>query len=163
MRHWYDCAGIDPRSLTLARVTAPCLTPYAENGFYYHRSKQLTIAHKISHGDIIRLDCSAGHQIQGQPTMRCWYGEWTGPPPQCISAPCSLPTVRNGYYSGGYRPGLTISHGSVIEFHCKPNYVRGVQEPPRCFEGRLMPEPPHCIEHDLVMNTINKVRHARQA
>jgi hypothetical protein len=50
---------------------------------------------------------------------------------------------------------LTISHGSVIEFHCKPDYVKGVQVPPRCIEGRLMPEPPHCIEHDLVMNILN--------
>ncbi|CAG2116797.1 unnamed protein product, partial [Medioppia subpectinata] len=115
----------------------------------------MTIAHRISHGDAIRLGCMAGHQLQGAPTMRCWYGEWTSPQPQCIAAPCALPTIRNGYYSGGYRSGLTISHGSVIEFHCKPNYVRGVQEPPRCFEGRLMPEPPHCIEHDLVMNVID--------
>lgn len=104
------------------------------------------------------MKCSSGYQSQGIQTIKCLHGDWTSQSsslkhlftskqanssstlknvmPKCITSPCSLPIIRNGYYSGGYRPGLTVAHGSVIEYQCKINFVKGNSVAPRCFEGK---------------------------
>lgn len=138
-----------------ASLAAPCLVPDVENGFYHLHHRIISPGMPVGHGQNIQLYCLTGHQSQGPRSIHCWYGKWPQTLPKCIPSPCWLPEFRNGYYSGGYRSGLTIAHGSVIEFQCKPNYVKGVRVPPRCIEGRLMPEPPHCIEEDLIMNATN--------
>ena len=104
------------------------------------------------------MKCSSGYQSQGIQTIKCLHGDWTSQSsslkclftskqanssstlknvmPKCITSPCSLPIIINGYYSGGYRPGLTVAHGSVIEYQCKINFVKGNSVAPRCFEGK---------------------------
>lgn len=64
-----------------------------------------------------------------------------------FTGPCELPVIPQGHYLGGYRSGLTISHGSTVDYDCKPDYVRATDEPILCSEGTLKPQPPACQHH----------------
>jgi len=65
-----------------------------------------------------------------------------------ILAPCELPRIHHGGYSGGYRAGLTIANGSVVDYYCQdPDYAKANPRPVRCQLGELMPEYPACKSH----------------
>ncbi|KAL3170597.1 hypothetical protein MRX96_014162 [Rhipicephalus microplus] len=135
-----------------ARATpqpATCSLPEVPNGSFRELTTErpLDPAELIGHGTLVELVCAGGFQVQGQPELRCWQGEWTpGLLPECLPEPCELPALRGGRYLGGYRTGLTISPGSSVEYACDEPHLR--QWPPsplRCRMGRLQPAPPTCL------------------
>ncbi|XP_075734978.1 sushi, von Willebrand factor type A, EGF and pentraxin domain-containing protein 1 isoform X1 [Rhipicephalus microplus] len=132
------------------RRRAPtCSLPEVPNGSFRELTTErpLDPAELIGHGTLVELVCAGGFQVQGQPELRCWQGEWTpGLLPECLPEPCELPALRGGRYLGGYRTGLTISPGSSVEYACDEPHLR--QWPPsplRCRMGRLQPAPPTCL------------------
>lgn len=135
-------------------MVSPCRVPPVANGVYYLHHVKLQIADSINHGEAIHLQCAPGFQSRGSHSSRCWFGNWTAhATPECVPAPCVLPVITNGDYTGGYRAGLTISHGSFIQYDCKAEFLKGTQVPPRCIESKLLPEPPHCMREDLLDGT----------
>ncbi|XP_077534783.1 sushi, von Willebrand factor type A, EGF and pentraxin domain-containing protein 1-like isoform X3 [Haemaphysalis longicornis] len=110
----------------------------------------------IGHGTLVELVCARGFQVQGQPELRCWQGNWTPPGllPECLPEPCELPVLRGGRYLGGYRAGLTISPGSSVEYACdEPQLRQWPPSPLRCRMGRLQPAPPTCLLPQPTMHT----------
>ncbi|KAL3224272.1 hypothetical protein MRX96_049567 [Rhipicephalus microplus] len=128
---------------------ATCSLPEVPNGSFRELTTErpLDPAELIGHGTLVELVCAGGFQVQGQPELRCWQGDWTpGLLPECLPEPCELPALRGGRYLGGYRTGLTISPGSSVEYACDEPHLR--QWPPsplRCRMGRLQPAPPTCL------------------
>ncbi|RWS31978.1 Sushi: von Willebrand factor type A: EGF and pentraxin domain-containing protein 1-like protein [Leptotrombidium deliense] len=136
-------------------IKSPCIVPSIANGVYYLHHIKVQTGNTISHGEAIHLQCLPGFQSRGSHSMRCWYGNWSSHTiPECIPAPCSLPDIVNGFYAKGYRVGLTIAHGSFIEYECESSYKPGTEVSPRCIEGRLMPTPPFCIDKQLLSNRV---------
>nr|XP_037291711.1 sushi, von Willebrand factor type A, EGF and pentraxin domain-containing protein 1-like [Rhipicephalus microplus] len=135
-------------AVPLCRETT-CSLPEVPNGSFRELTTErpLDPAELIGHGTLVELVCAGGFQVQGQPELRCWQGEWTpGLLPECLPEPCELPALRGGRYLGGYRTGLTISPGSSVEYACDEPHLR--QWPPsplRCRMGRLQPAPPTCL------------------
>ncbi|XP_075546838.1 sushi, von Willebrand factor type A, EGF and pentraxin domain-containing protein 1-like [Dermacentor variabilis] len=135
-------------AVPLCRETT-CSLPEVPNGSFRELTTErpLDPAELISHGTLVELVCGRGFQVQGQPELRCWQGQWTpGLLPECLPEPCELPALRGGRYLGGYRAGLTISPGSSVEYACDEPHLR--QWPPsplRCRMGRLQPAPPTCL------------------
>ncbi|KAH7983928.1 hypothetical protein HPB52_015378 [Rhipicephalus sanguineus] len=128
---------------------ATCSLPEVPNGSFRELTTErpLDPAELIGHGTLVELVCAGGFQVQGQPELRCWQGQWTPSLlPECLPEPCELPALRGGRYLGGYRTGLTISPGSSVEYACDEPHLR--QWPPsplRCRMGRLQPAPPTCL------------------
>ncbi|RWS13910.1 Sushi: von Willebrand factor type A: EGF and pentraxin domain-containing protein 1-like protein, partial [Dinothrombium tinctorium] len=136
-------------------IISPCTVPLIANGVYYLHHIKVQSGNTISHGEAIHLQCLSGFQSRGSHSMRCWYGNWSAhATPECVPAPCSLPEIVSGYYVKGYRAGLTIAHGSFIQYECDSGFVQAAEVPPRCIEGRLMPHPPHCIERKFLTNSV---------
>ncbi|KAI1289812.1 Protein lev-9 [Halotydeus destructor] len=133
-------------------IVSPCKVPSTANGIYYlHHMKLKPLVDVINHGEAIHLQCLSGFQPHGSHSMKCWFGNWTfQETPGCLPGPCVLPEIQNGDYTSGYRSGLTISHGSSVQYGCKSGFVLGTQVPSRCIESRLLPEPPHCIAKHLI-------------
>lgn len=135
-------------AVPLCRETT-CSLPEVPNGSFRELTTErpLDPAELIGHGTLVELVCGRGFQVQGQPELRCWQGQWTpGLLPECLPEPCELPALRGGRYLGGYRAGLTISPGSSVEYACDEPHLR--QWPPsplRCRMGRLQPAPPTCL------------------
>ncbi|GFT60912.1 sushi, von Willebrand factor type A, EGF and pentraxin domain-containing protein 1, partial [Nephila pilipes] len=87
-------------------------------------------------------------------SLRCWYGDWSMDNLRNVAKPCELPIIPQGHYLSGYRPGLTISHGSSVEFDCKTDYVKISDETIQCLEGSLRPFSPSCQHHSLKVDSI---------
>lgn len=110
----------------------PCTVPYTEHGTYVAGSehpeasrhaantKLLAAYEEIYNGDVIDFQCDAGFNILGANQLKCWHGNWdVNTLPECTAAPCTLPTIVNAVYQGGYRGGLTIAHDSSVTIHCE--------------------------------------------
>ena len=107
-------------------MVSPCKVPPAANGVFYLHHVKLQMGDSINHGEAIHLQCLQGFQSRGSHSTRCWFGNWTAhTTPECVPAPCILPEIRNGDYAPGYRAGLTIPHGSFIQYQCKSDYLQG--------------------------------------
>ncbi|GFY58878.1 CUB and sushi domain-containing protein 1 [Trichonephila inaurata madagascariensis] len=101
------------------------------------------------------LTCLPGFQQMGPDSLRCWYGDWAVDNlPECVPKPCELPIIPQGHYLSGYRPGLTVSHGSSVEYDCKADYVKISDETIQCLEGSLRPFSPSCQHHSLKVDSI---------
>lgn len=62
-----------------------------------------------------------------------------------VIAPCELPRNPNGDYTAGYRAGLTIANGSMVDYTCnEPEYYKISQGPVQCLLGELVPDFPSC-------------------
>lgn len=98
--------------------------------------------------------------MKGSPVITCSYGNWlnisgsTNSLPQCVPSPCILPEIANGFYiTIGYKAGLTISHGSSIDYSCRDGYVKRSESLAlRCSESHLIPSDPVCISSYIITN-----------
>ncbi|XP_035229458.1 sushi, von Willebrand factor type A, EGF and pentraxin domain-containing protein 1-like isoform X2 [Stegodyphus dumicola] len=130
--------------------TLTCLVPSTPNGIYNHLQRTLIENEEVPHSEILTFTCLPGFELMGVDSLRCWYGNWAIDNfPYCAAKPCELPVIPQGHYLGGYRSGLTISHGSSIDYNCKPDYVRVSEEAIYCSEGILKPHSPACQHHSL--------------
>ncbi|GAB6024202.1 hypothetical protein CHUAL_008903 [Chamberlinius hualienensis] len=133
------------RSRNQRKTRVPCKVPYGHNGHYSHRDKVIAEGYEISHGETVSYSCITGFQLQGTELMRCLFGEWSSESlPQCIPGPCELPHITNGHYTSGYRAGLTIAHGSTIEYDCENDYTKTTLRAITCHLGQLKPRVPAC-------------------
>ncbi|XP_054715425.1 sushi, von Willebrand factor type A, EGF and pentraxin domain-containing protein 1-like [Uloborus diversus] len=99
-----------------------------------------------SRGAVIRVTCGWGYSLNiGNKTARCAAGRWRPKKPECVTRPCELLPISHGTYLDGYRPGLTISHGSTIRYSCDNDYAKAVSDPVQCLEGKLQPNIPKCL------------------
>ncbi|KAG8200512.1 hypothetical protein JTE90_000589 [Oedothorax gibbosus] len=131
--------------------TLPCTVPLTPNGVYHHFQRVLPSGDEMSHGEVVTLSCLPGFQLMGPDSLRCWYGEWAVDGlPTCVPKPCELPFIPEGHYLSGYRAGLTISHGSSVEFDCEPDYVKTTEVTIECSEGTLRPFSPECQHKSAV-------------
>ncbi|XP_054709581.1 sushi, von Willebrand factor type A, EGF and pentraxin domain-containing protein 1-like [Uloborus diversus] len=131
-------------------LTLPCPVPITTNGVYHHFQRAVPAKEGMPHGEVVTLTCLPGFQLTGPDSLRCWYGEWAVESfPECVPKPCELPIILQGHYLSGYRSGLTISHGSSVDYDCKPDYNKITEEPIRCSEGSLRPVPPSCQHHSI--------------
>lgn len=96
---------------------------------------------EVQNGEIVQFSCDEGYSVHGPTRLKCQEGSWDVPGlPECVHAPCSLPTIENAVYQvklqnathsklnfslkcrccfqGGYRGGLTIAHGSTVSVQC---------------------------------------------
>ncbi|XP_023218660.1 sushi, von Willebrand factor type A, EGF and pentraxin domain-containing protein 1-like isoform X2 [Centruroides sculpturatus] len=134
-------------------LPSSCLANKLQSGVYHHFQMTVDEYKPIPHGEQVTIICLPGFQLMGPESLRCWYGEWAVDNyPECIPRPCELPVIPDGNYLSGYRAGLTISHGSSVDYECKPNYVKPTEEPVRCSEGQLRPEPPACHHYSILIN-----------
>ncbi|GIX99185.1 sushi, von Willebrand factor type A, EGF and pentraxin domain-containing protein 1 [Caerostris darwini] len=139
----------------LFSFAVPCPVPAIPNGVYHHFQRAVVAKEDISHGEVVMLTCLPGFQLMGPDSLRCWYGEWAVDNlPECAPKPCELPVIPQGHYLSGYRPGLTISHGSSVDFDCKPDYVKASDDSIQCLEGSLRPFTPSCQHHSLKVDTV---------
>lgn len=111
----------------------PCTVPSTEHGSYLamsaadsdpmdkHGSTKLLMPfEEIHNGDIIDFQCDDGYNVHGPNQLKCWHGNWdVNTLPECMPSPCSLPTIANAVYQGGYRGGLNIAHGSSVTVQCE--------------------------------------------
>ncbi|XP_037959565.1 uncharacterized protein LOC119688947 isoform X2 [Teleopsis dalmanni] len=136
--------------------SAPCLVPAVEHGKYYKvepHTKQLTdkpsltplsTYEEIQSNEFITLECEDGYNIQGSAQLRCAHGSWSvNAFSECISIPCTLPTINGVIYEGGYRSGLTIGHGSSVNVHCDHS-TNTMPIEMSCNKGILSPQTIHC-------------------
>ncbi|XP_023215881.1 sushi, von Willebrand factor type A, EGF and pentraxin domain-containing protein 1-like isoform X1 [Centruroides sculpturatus] len=126
-------------------VTSPCPVPLVKNGVYHHFGLTVNNGSFIPHGELVFLQCETGFQLVGSESSRCWYGQWsTKKMPECVPGPCVLPIIEDGYYLGGYRAGLTISHQSSIDYSCSSAHEKASADTIRCIKGQLLPQEPRC-------------------
>lgn len=136
-------------------VTLPCDVPRTPNGVYHHFQRTVSAEDTVEHGEVLTLSCLPGYQLMGPDTLRCWYGDWAVDNlPECVPRPCELPVIHQGHYLSGYRSGLTISHGSSVDYECKLDYVKSTEEAIRCAEGELRPQAPACQHYTLKSTSI---------
>lgn len=94
-------------------TSVPCNVPSTEHGSYLTiagpdhpevtrhsaNTKLLTAFEEIHNGDIIDFQCDEGYNIQGSNQLKCWQGNWdVNNLPECLAAPCVLPTISNAVY-----------------------------------------------------------------
>lgn len=98
----------------------------------------------------VHFTCNAGYQLDGRSDIYCFYGQWTGTVPQCITKPCGvLQTPANGdiTFVGPVEPYL---RHSIAEVTCADGFL--IEESKDnvliCKEnGEWSAEPPQCFEH----------------
>ncbi|XP_042893956.1 complement receptor type 2-like [Penaeus japonicus] len=127
-------------------VTLPCSVPKVAQGQFDFNGEALSEGATISHGEVVKFSCQAGYNVLGSETMRCWYGAWavTGQNPKCQPDQCVLPKLDHGKYTSGYKKGLTIIHGSTVEYMCDEGWIMSADEV-TCQLGTLLPSAPACI------------------
>lgn len=132
-------------------ISAPCIVPSSSNGKYFEVSldpivlqetpelKTLKSYQEVESGQSITFQCDDGFTMKGAVQMRCLHGSWSvNQFPECVSLPCTLPNLINAVYEGGYRAGLTIAHGSTVNFHCD-NTINTTPIKVSCIKGSLTP------------------------
>lgn len=54
---------------------------------------------EVHSGEIVQFSCDDGYSVQGPSRLKCQEGSWdVGGLPECVPAPCSLPTIDNAVY-----------------------------------------------------------------
>ncbi|XP_037777143.1 complement receptor type 2-like isoform X1 [Penaeus monodon] len=137
-------------------VTLPCSVPKVAQGQFDFNGEALSEGATISHGEVVKFSCQAGYNVLGSETMRCWYGAWavTGQNPKCQPDQCVLPKLDHGKYTAGYKKGLTIIHGSTVEYMCDEGWIMSADEV-TCQLGKLVPSPPACIAPARSISVMN--------
>ncbi|XP_058446633.1 sushi, von Willebrand factor type A, EGF and pentraxin domain-containing protein 1 isoform X1 [Malaya genurostris] len=139
-------------------VSEPCFVPSTEHGKYYAApidqttmdavkptTAALTPMETIENGLMISFQCDPGFNTQGPSNLRCWNGEWASSTlPECLPAPCVLPHIMHTMYQGGYRPGLTIAHGSSVMIQCESGMGNLAPVQMDCALGSITPETINC-------------------
>lgn len=54
---------------------------------------------EVQSGEVVQFSCDEGYSVQGPNRLKCQEGSWdvTGLP-ECVPAPCSLPTIDNAVF-----------------------------------------------------------------
>ncbi|XP_022257368.1 protein lev-9-like, partial [Limulus polyphemus] len=113
----------------------------------------------VPHGTKYHVTCTNGYHLNLHKTfIKCVRGRWKPKEPQCVASPCELPEVANGYYMIGYRAGLNVSHGSVVEYDCNYGYVKGITNLLLCESGKLKPHSPVCLPSSTSFFPIDEER-----
>lgn len=96
--------------------------------------------------------------------MTCSYGNWLNDYPKntintfasCQASPCILPEIENGFYiTNGYKEGMSISHGSSIDYSCHDGFIkRSDSYALRCSEAHLIPFNPICISSSIITDGV---------
>lgn len=102
-----------------------------------------------SYGTIVRFECEPGYHRRGVPVIVCTsIGQWSGMPPVCERAKCSiLPDIRNGY--------IAINEAKR-EFHfndesrvfCNRGYKLEGHSIIRCASNQSFVGVPNCVDID---------------
>ncbi|KAG0728558.1 Protein lev-9 [Chionoecetes opilio] len=124
------------------------------HGRYTFNGVQVPERATIGHAEVVEFSCGRGYTVLGNPSLRCWYGEWTvtGTRPECQPVlhlpahqePCLLPEVTHGNYTAALYPGGHVAHGHQVDYACEDGWLVGI---PRvtCHLGHLRPVPPACV------------------
>ncbi|XP_045132686.1 uncharacterized protein LOC123516957 isoform X3 [Portunus trituberculatus] len=127
-------------------LSLPCSVPETSHGRYTFNGVQVPERATIGHAEVVEFSCSHGYNVLGNPTLRCWYGEWTvtGARPECQPEPCLLPEVPHVNYTALLSPGSQVAHGEQVNYTCEEGWLVGI---PRvtCHLGQLRPVSPTCV------------------
>lgn len=75
-------------------------------------------------------------------------------PPLPPADQCVLPKLDHGKYTAGYKKGLTIIHGSTVEYMCDEGWIMSADEV-TCQLGKLVPSAPACIAPARSISVMN--------
>ncbi|CAG7721913.1 unnamed protein product [Allacma fusca] len=70
----------------------------------------------LEQGSLVRFRCEYGYILFGASVAACVRGQWSEPPPVCISAGCRRPQLPHGII------GRPLFGGAAIVFECFPGY-----------------------------------------
>ncbi|XP_068084486.1 sushi, von Willebrand factor type A, EGF and pentraxin domain-containing protein 1 [Anabrus simplex] len=143
-------------------VILPCHIPKTDHGIFRLSSVEgrpstlLNESSEVTHSEVVEFACEHGYNVKGPSNLRCWHGEWEMRLlPECVPVPCELPTIVHGQYLSGYRAGLTIAHGSSVDFQCDSDYSKSTAQPIECHLGDLRPRVPACRHHTLKLGPLD--------
>ncbi|XP_021948742.1 sushi, von Willebrand factor type A, EGF and pentraxin domain-containing protein 1 isoform X2 [Folsomia candida] len=125
----------------------PCKVPYLIHGTFYEKTKGLVFMDLIKHGIAIELKCTKGYALRGPSKLVCWYGEFDvgDPSPECVPAPCKLPSLNYGTYEKGYRSGMHVTHGTEMDYTCDGDFRKISAGTTTCILGDFRPSRPACF------------------
>lgn len=87
----------------------PCSVPSTERGTYSAiiidpndekpSTRPLNAFDEVHHDEIVDFVCDEGYNVQGAAQLKCIESSWdVAGLPECVPAPCSLPTISNAVY-----------------------------------------------------------------
>ncbi|ODN03359.1 Sushi, von Willebrand factor type A, EGF and pentraxin domain-containing protein 1 [Orchesella cincta] len=142
----------------------PCKTPYIQHGTFSDGSKTLYFQEVLKHSKAIHFRCSKGYQLKGSNKMMCWYGEWDVTDiPECMPAPCKLMQIKYGAYSGRYRAGNIVIHGTELDYTCGGDFKKVDQGSIRCHLGEWKPSKPACTHPSSLTTAAKTQNHSTNA
>ncbi|KAG7300622.1 hypothetical protein JYU34_014915 [Plutella xylostella] len=123
---------------TMAPSDLPASSGQVIPPFNNSEEMELNETDPVPNGQVVHFSCEYGYNVQGPTNLRCWLGEWAvTSTPECVPAPCELPSLHGATYEAGYRAGLTVAHASSVNIACEAG-----RSPPatlNCHLGRLQP------------------------
>ncbi|XP_031550168.1 sushi, von Willebrand factor type A, EGF and pentraxin domain-containing protein 1-like, partial [Actinia tenebrosa] len=96
------------------------------------------------HGSRVTFHCNDKYVLQGQHTLECQGGRWSGEIPKCL-APCKAP----GIPYGGIKHGTSYKHSEQVRFRCKEGMVLHGAETLTCNNGAWDHDTPKCLTRCL--------------
>ncbi|OXA56007.1 sushi, von Willebrand factor type A, EGF and pentraxin domain-containing protein 1 isoform X2 [Folsomia candida] len=129
----------------------PCRTPYIVHAVFYEGIKPLYFQELKKHKTMAEVKCLKGYKLRGPAKLHCWFGEWDfpGESPECVAAPCKLPSIENGNYLNAYEPGKHVQHGMDVDYVCSGSYRKIIPGPVRCELGEWKPSSPYCVHPSI--------------
>ncbi|XP_068692877.1 complement receptor type 1-like [Montipora foliosa] len=116
----------------LPQCKAPCEDPGVPSNGKRLRSD-------FGHEKTVAFQCNPKYSLEGNETIRCQDGVWSGHLPQC-KAPC----VDPGVPSNGRRLDSDFGHEKTVAFQCNPKYSLVGNETIRCQDGVWSGHLPQC-------------------
>ena len=120
--------------------------------------KAIVEANNFSVGAKASYSCIQGMELIGEKLRTCdSSGHWTGDIPYCRLVDCGRPQVLP--YGRGYLLNGTTSFGSVVEYHCLPDFkmVGGSQQRKCLANGNWSGTIPRCLEMSTDNNDENPI------
>ncbi|KAL5256838.1 hypothetical protein ACHWQZ_G011935 [Mnemiopsis leidyi] len=115
---------------------------YCKKVDYLHKGTIEDPRDQYTEGDVLRLSCDHGYQLQGHQQIRCLAsGQWEHDLPVCKRISCGVPG------SGQFMVvrGSDYFVGGVVTYHCYSGYeLQGNSTATCLLSGRWDSEPPSC-------------------